>query len=249
MPRQAWVVVPNTHEAIVVQETFELVQQMIRNNGRMVEYEKRYPHMLSGLLYCADCGEKMTYTKTPSGYGYVICSKYKRYKKQKVCTRHAVLEKDLEALVISDLIRISRVSLDQGRLADLAEKHLHKNNGTGLENDISAAGDRLTEIKRIIKNLYEDKLKGVIAEQDFINLSKEYNEEREQLNTKLLKLSDKKHRHNELAKDSEGFRKLALELLRLDEPDKILLRKLIDRIDIYENKKIEIHYKFKEPEF
>jgi hypothetical protein len=50
-----------------------------------------------------------------------------------------------------------------------------------------------------------------------------------------------------MAKDNNCFLTLALELLNLEKPNKMLLNKLIHRIDIYENRKIVINYKFKPP--
>ena len=66
VPEDEWTIFENTHEPIIDQQTFDLVQK-IRGNVR------RYPDgwgeaaPLTGLLYCADCGGKMYYTQRRAG--------------------------------------------------------------------------------------------------------------------------------------------------------------------------------------
>ena len=72
-----WTIFENTHEAIIDQQTFDLVQK-IRSNVR------RYPNgwgeaaPLTGLLYCADCGGKMYVHRTNNGkrISQYTCSNY-----------------------------------------------------------------------------------------------------------------------------------------------------------------------------
>ena len=62
LPKDKWQIFENTHEAIIDRETFELVQELRKH--------KRRPNrtgevsIFSGLLYCADCKEKLYYSIT-----------------------------------------------------------------------------------------------------------------------------------------------------------------------------------------
>jgi hypothetical protein len=86
---------PNTHEAIVDQNTWDIAHQIRSNRKRVTR--SGYKSIFSGLVYCADCGSKLTIntSKTKSGEShYFICSKYRRAKSDK-CTTHTIGEKTL----------------------------------------------------------------------------------------------------------------------------------------------------------
>ena len=96
-PKEEWKVFENTHEAIIDSETWELVQEL--------RSHKRRPNrtgeisIFSGLLYCADCGEKLYYTVTNNysrEQAYFFCSNYR--KNTANCTAHYIREKVIYAL-------------------------------------------------------------------------------------------------------------------------------------------------------
>lgn len=62
---EEWQIVPNTHEAIIERETWELVQKIRQGRRRNVKHNHQIP-VLSGHLFCADCGRKLYYVKPPA---------------------------------------------------------------------------------------------------------------------------------------------------------------------------------------
>lgn len=97
--------------------------------------------------------------------------------------------------------------------------------------------------------MYEDKLKGIISEQDFIYLSQGYNKERETLTAKVERLKEKRLAGQQQGDAEQKFLKLAQSLLELTNIPKTVIPQLIERIEVSEDKKIYIHYKFREPVF
>lgn len=104
--QDSWVIFEDTQEPIIDQETFDLVQK-IRSNVR------RYPdgwgeiHLLTGLMYCADCGAKMYVYRTSNGkrIAQYTCSAYSKVPVGKLCkTQHRVNEDNVIEL-IKDLLR------------------------------------------------------------------------------------------------------------------------------------------------
>ena len=97
VPRQEWTVVPDTHEAIIDKEAFQIVQQLLeRRSGHCKT--KAHSHLLSGLVFCGDCGRPMTFCRRSSGRSFVlICSGYSRYGE---CQRHTTDEAQLERTVL-----------------------------------------------------------------------------------------------------------------------------------------------------
>lgn len=246
VPRSAWITIENTHEPIVDKAVFGIVQTMMQKNASEEYTAKKYPHLLSGLVYCGDCGEKMTYTKTQKGTIYLICSKYKRFRKLNLCTRHSFAEEELISIVKQELRKISEIALDKDKLIKLAKSSGNKPKSADAKS-IAKIQSRFDEIKRIIKNLYEDKLKGIISEEDFINLSQDYNKEREGLNSKLTKLNQNLLDLHSASSEDNAIIFIVNEFSSFSNPDKLILIKLIDKIEIFENNKVMIHYKFKTP--
>lgn len=246
--RGEWIITENTHEAIVLPEVFERVQKLmdckVYTGGAS---EKRKAHLFSGLLYCADCGSRMTYTKTQKGEWYCICSRYKHFKQ---CSRHSYHEESLEEYIMNDLKRLTaeaRVEpeefLDEARKKTNRQKQ-HKIDTT--QQAIESSKKRLEEITRTIKTLYEDKLKGILTEQDFINLSGDYNSERTKLTEKLNTLTSKKAPEPKTL-DDELLETIRSCLVEYNKVPKAVLAQLIRKIEIAEGKKLTIHYNFTAP--
>ncbi|HOM01552.1 MAG TPA: recombinase family protein [Acetivibrio sp.] len=245
VPRQEWVVVENTHEPIVDIDTFRLVQEMMRKKVAVNSLSSQTEHLLSGFIFCGDCGERMTFTATKKGNVYVICSKYKRLKR---CTRHSFLESELEFHILNELRKIVAFSIDCEKLVKAASSKAVKTKKNDILSEIDRNEKRLKEIKRAIKSLYEDKLKGVLTEEDFVELSREYGKEREKLLERLSQLNAKIVSDTETESEKEALIKQVKDFIGFKEPNRAILSKLIEKIEIFENKRVAVYYKFKKPE-
>lgn len=102
------------------------------------------------------------------------------------------------------------------------------------------------EIQKVLKGLYEDKIKGVLSQEDFINFMNEFNKEKEQLSLKLIVL-EKDEQKNEKMQESSNITEIINGILDFDIIPKKMLIQLIERIEIRENGKIDIKFKFKNP--
>ncbi len=236
IPRQEWVVVENTHEAIVESGTFKLVQELMEKKVGVKSAARQIGHLLSGFIFCGDCGGRMTFTATQNGNMYVVCSGHKRFKK---CTRHSYLEAELEAYILNELRKMASYAVNSEKLIKAAA---FKKKHNDISDGIDRIEKRLQEIKRAIKALYEDKLKGILTEEDFSELSMEYGREREKLKGQFSKLNDKRNSAN-----GDALRKRVDDFIGFKEPDKAILSRLIDRVEVFENNRVALYYKFKKP--
>ena len=124
IPREKWIISENTHEAIIDEENFNLVQTMIEQKSHYQKYE-RTDHILNGLLRCGDCGAKITYRrelikKNNTKIFITLCS---TYAKRNGCTRHKMGLEELNDLVIQDVKFISKKTiLDHNILIQLIDK-------------------------------------------------------------------------------------------------------------------------------
>lgn len=95
--KEDWAVFENTQEAIIDKETFEIVQKMRGTKRAYTKFDEI--NIFSGLLYCADCGGKMTIRrrKDDRRKDSYICSTYRK-KKKHLCTEHAIKASALEQI-------------------------------------------------------------------------------------------------------------------------------------------------------
>jgi site-specific DNA recombinase len=241
VPKDSWIIVKNCHEAIVSEENFNQVQRLIKLKSAPYSNGSKKNHLLLGLLYCKDCGHRMTFTRTAKEW-YCICSNYKRFKG---CTRHSCSENILDSHVLNDLRQAMLSFVDQDKSIKRAhEEILKKPKVNRTKQELDNAEKRIAEIKKTIKSIYEDKLKGILCEQDFVDLSQNYNKEREILSTKIVQLNKKKVIEQQNSCDQRPL-KLAHGVLGLTDIPRNALLQLINKIEISENGTIDIHYEFR----
>ena len=112
------------------------------------------------------------------------------------------------------------------------------------EKRLETLEQKISDIGLYIKNLYMDKVKGVVNENDYISLVADFTKDKDDLikeKEELIKIiNNQKPQINENAK----IERLAKDFLSLERPTKQLLNELIEKITISENKEINIYFKF-----
>lgn len=252
VPEDERYVCVGTHEAIISKKQFEQVQEIINGNTSFKTGTK-HDYLFKGLLYCADCGAKLylTYSnyalKKYGEYRYTtICYTYSKLFKQ--CSRHSNSIPILESLLIANIKKICSLYINknlQDELLDIAKKE--KNDfGNNYESRIQLLDKKIEDTSLYIKNLYIDKVKGIITEKDFVDLQRSFENERQNYikqKEQLIKLINEQTTEKE---DQEEIKRLAKEFISLNKPTKELLQKLIEKITISEDNEVTIYFKFKQ---
>ena len=111
--KDKWFVVPDTHEAIISKEDFEITQGLLERNSRTINFSNI--SLFSGMIKCGDCGKALVKNKSGNTVQY-ICSKYRQLGKTE-CTRHTIREDMLIEMISKELerrgIEIVEVVLDR----------------------------------------------------------------------------------------------------------------------------------------
>ncbi len=239
VPLDEQIIIPNHHCAIIDKSTFNAVQNMLDKKSNEWNYSNRKRHLLSGLAYCS-CGSRISYNLNHGKIWRCVCSSYKRYG-NKFCTNIHLREDELINAVVSSLKKNINQYLHFNKLnynVDVPE-----NNNKA---EIQLLNKKLDEINKIIANLYEDKISGIISNSTFNSLIQTYEKKKEEYNAKLKNIQSKKDIPIINSKELEKSMKALLEFNTLDENNISLVFKLIDKI-IINDKKIEIKYKFRVP--
>lgn len=175
---------PNTQPAIIEEKVFERVQELRANKRRPTKTGKQ--GLFSGLLYCADCGEKLYFCTTNSfspNQDHYVCSNYKS--NTGTCSAHFIREETLKQFVLQRIFAVTAMFFDdiqsfrnavyQQRFAEAGKAVKRK------KKELEQAKKRIAELDRIFKRIYEDDINGTISHERFLKLSAEYEAEQKEL--------------------------------------------------------------------
>ena len=158
-----WVIYENTHEAIIDQETFDIVQR-IRDGRRRLTPMGEMP-VLSGMLFCADCGAKL-YQVRHRGWTHeqelFVCATYRKIKGG--CTSHQIHNVQVEEILLRELRRITAFAREREdefvrMVTQKGEKELNRQLRESSY-ELARAEDRIRQLDTIISRLYEDNISG-----------------------------------------------------------------------------------------
>ena len=246
IPRKDWIIAENTHEPIIDKNTYDTVQAMIEKKAGTFYPSQRVEHILSGIIYCGDCGMPMTFRRLKRqgvNQMFCICSGYSRFGKEK-CERNLIKEDLLNEYVLTELKNITSKTIEHKEFFNELISDLPKDKPNRTQNEFDRINKRLNDIKKIIKNLYEDKVRGIISEEDFLSMSAEFNQEKETLSKRCNDLLEQEQ-NKELSLE-KSF-ELLCSIIDFENIEKPVLTKLIKKIEVFRNKDIIIHYNFKNP--
>ena len=244
-----WIKTENAHEQIIDSDTFNRVQKLLKVNKGLKP--SRNVYLLTGLLYCHDCGSYIGMSKKDNrGYSYGRCGRYAKFSKFGVCTPHSFNYEKLEQTVLQTLRDICKKYLNEAHMQNV----LKQCRGRALRDPLKEAEDKISiitnsieKLNQKIDTLYDDRINEVISTEDFVRLSAKINEERESLRTELDRLNEQKQSYSSNKKqDVDMYEKTIKEFLSLKNPTKEILAELIDRIEIHQDKTIDIYFKFSE---
>ena len=247
---------PNTHEALIDEETFDLAQKRIATRHRPTKVETI--DIFSGLLFCGECGYKM-YLQQGAGtlerkHAYT-CGKYRnRIRTGEVCTTHYIRKSVLQELVLADLQRVlSYVRNNEQDFIETANEYNAKATQKALtqqRKELEKAQARMGELNLLFRKLYEDNALGKLSDEQFAFLTSGYDDEKKMLTHKIAELSTVIDTATERSTDVKRFVALVRKYTEINELTYENVHELIDRILIHEldketnTRKIEILYSF-----
>lgn len=228
----------NTHEPIIEKQVFDKVQRMVivQNYNRN---EKKHHFLLDGLLICYECKHKIGVRKRKNGKLDMVCNNYRRNSKLGLCTSHGfsyeTLEKDILQYIRNLFLAIDskkiELNIENNRTQYDYGKMLKK-----LQTEINL-------IKDNIDKMYVDKLNGKVSEEMYERL---FNKLISEVNQKEKEYNDLKNRKEDASKDdSKEIEKIVKEFLKLEKPTPEIMKVIINRIEIHQDKQVDIYFNFK----
>lgn len=178
-----WAIFKNTHEAIIDQETFDIVQR-IRQGRRRITPCGEMP-VLSGMLFCADCGRKL-YQVRGAGWEhekeYFVCSTYRKKKGQ--CSSHQIRNIVVERLLLQQIQAVTAFAHEHedefvAIIVQKSEKELDRQIRDSRK-ELEQAKARIDKLDSIIQRLYENNIEGKISDERFAKMTSAYEDEQNQ---------------------------------------------------------------------
>lgn len=255
LPKEDWIIYHNTQEPIIDEKTFETVQQMRKVKRARTKYNEA--NMFSGLLYCADCGNHLTIQRVARNrkMDNFSCATYRK-KKKGLCSCHRILVSDLETIVKNDLQKVCEyVFLHEKEFTDdylSGSKKETEKFQSKTKTELKQLSERQEEIGKIIRKLYEDNVNGRITDERFDFLAKSYEDEGNDLKTKINEFKNALASSIQDEEKLSKFLKVVKSYTGIEELTPEILNSFIEKIYIGETEKydgrkmqeVEIIYKF-----
>jgi len=254
-PPEQWREFPDTHAAIIDPETWTRVQALRKNKRRPTKSGKQ--GLFSGLIYCADCGDKLyfaTCSRFESRQDHYVCSNYKS--NMGTCSAHYIREQVLYDLVIEHLretIRYVRDYEDEfvQSLIEQSQEEQKKENAK-KRRELTQAQRRINELDVLFQKLYEDNVSGKLSDDRFSKLSATYEDEQKSLTARVHTLASDLEAVKEKTENVAQFVSLVKRYTEVQELTPTIVNEFIERIIVYAPDKssghrvqrIEIRYQF-----
>jgi len=259
VPEDEWTIFENTHEAIIDQQTFDLVQK-IRGNVR------RYPDgwgeaaPLTGLLYCADCGGKMYVHRTNNGkrISQYTCSQYTKVPCGTLCkTQHRINEDVVLSLVSEMLKSIAEYAKhDRAEFVRVVQEAQSSQQTTEVRKQrtrLATAKQRVSELEVLLCKIYEDNILGKLSDSRYATLDAQYEKEQTELTAEISVLEKAVKSYEKHEKDADRFIALIDKYENFDKLTIAMLNEFIEKILVHERdrkgsiqttQEVEIYFNF-----
>ena len=237
-PKEQWNIVENTHEPIIDKKTFDMVQRILTTQSYN-RNEKKHQFLLDGLLVCYECKHKIGVRARKNGRLDMICNNYRRNSKLGLCTSHGFNYEQLEKIVL-EYIKKLFLEIDSKKIEMNIKNNISKYDygkiSQKLEIEIKLINDN-------IDKMYVDKLNGKISEEMYERLFNKFKNEIKQKEEEYIEL--KNEQENNSDDDIENIKKLVNDFLELEKPTPETMKVLINRIEIHQDKQVDVIFNFK----
>lgn len=241
-PEKEWIKVENTHEPLVAEDVFRVVQNLLKADGRVSPVTEKNS-FFAGILFCGDCGEQMIrrvnrYKDTQRVY--YICSTKNR---GEGCTRHSIPEEALKQLVSETVTKYSNCFFQEKRMLEKAlDRKANPESVTRCNAEIARLKQEQEKYASLCSGLYADLKEGVITESELKRLHSgfqrragEAGEARKKQELMLAELLKK-------GVISEARLKMLQACPGLKEVDRHTLCSMVKKILVFENHRIEMEF-------
>ena len=231
-PKSKWIRIENTHEAIIDEETFKKVQIAMKERTKAMK-TTGIIHNFSGKVFCKECGRYMR-KKNSSKHEYLVCSNNRDGYDD--CENKAAIRYDeLEKIVLDAINKKIKTYYDE----EILEQEKSKNNQNRFASKIKSLEHQKKEIikkkektSNYLKSLYEDKVNGIINNEQFKELINNYNTEEDRYNNRIKAIDEEINYYKIKEESSKNNKEIFSKYKELTELNRVIVDEFIDKIYI-----------------
>lgn len=238
------IILENTYPAIVSEEMWHNAQRLKKKVRRTVR-NKPLSHLLSGVLYCADCGARMTYRSPEANHrkdgkiydsdSAFVCGDYRNLHRS--CTIHFTKSSSIEILIKKAISNVSSYVLTDKKefiervklLSDTHQEEQTKSN----KKELATVKRRIAELDLLVKKLYEGNAIGKIPDNHFERLLADYDVEHNSLSNSIAKIEKAVNEVASQTAKTDKFIALVKKYKDFDELNPTILNEFIEKIIVH----------------
>ena len=245
-PKDQWYRVEGTHEAIIDRSLWDQVQAML--DARAKPFTSGTIGLFARKARCINCGYTLRSSKN-HGQHYLKCPN--SHVAKDACTGAFISVDTLEQLVLQELRRITAAYLNQEEL----EQHTHFHDSINAQiqqrkEEIAAYQKKVEEFSKGYRECYLDKVRGILSEEDFLELSRDFSAQKERINGLMLEAQKQLTELEARLSAGENRKALIEQYVNPQNLTREMIEILIDHILVGKREKgkpyppIEIHWNF-----
>ncbi len=246
VPKSEWCIKQNAHEQLITKETFELAQSIRDKSNNYNKNRRNVEYILSDFVYCKDCGAKMSISYDKKRDRVTMnCNNYRKFSKYHICFSHYMNYEKLEKTILNKISDLSVKYIDEKEEFEKIIKQDYFDPKYELNKKIKMLTKNIDNLKLKQDSLYDDKFNGVINIDTYKRLYDKIEDEINIDNEKIKKYMNEIKSINKESVDSKDYFKIIQNFLQMKNPTKEMLNKIIDKIYVTKDKKLEIYYRIR----
>lgn len=257
LPEEEHLIIKNHHEPLISKEKWDTVQIMLKNhrNAKVRETDV----LLKGLLYCAHCNNKLSIrTKVDHNKSgdvtrrYILCGTAAKKISNKKCYSRYIKYDEFEEKAIEKITDTLELYINSKAFKneDALKKILETQSNRGsIIKKVEKLEKDLENVNKKVKTLYNDKLNGILEEQDFKLFSEGLVNERHRIEKVLNETKKELDSFQEDASNNRiktDMHKIIKKIVKNKEYTKEIINQLVNRIEVDKDKHAVIYFNFYE---
>lgn len=245
-PESEWAVKENTHEAIISKADFENVAKLLNLDTRKSPEEETL-FMLSGLMFCGECGRSMVrrcnrYKDKQSIY--YICA---TYNKGKGCSRHSIGQSVVEDILLDAIKRhIEHVARLDELLSTIRDREVNYDDIVANDREILAKYKELDQCKKVEMSLHRDLAAGIISIKEYEQFKNNFAHKSAEIETTIRKLQEEIETVFKEGLFADEWIDTFTKTGNITSLDRSIVLSLVEKITIHEENRIEITFKYQD---
>ena len=251
VPKEDWIIVKDTHAPIISPDLFDLVQSIIKVKRR--QNNRNINNFFIGILFCSDCGRRMTLLASHEDRIYYSCGGYRKGTRtgdNRLCTTHSLRFYDLQVIALAVIKAAIKATLDVDRfVADLV---IGADNDNSEQKILEKLIRRNAEIKILTKRVFEQNALGKIDDNTFAELYSGYQTEQKELSAKIDALEMKLRQIKDRESNARQFAAMIAEYTGAAELNRDMVSSVFEKIVVHQaegrgskkQQRLDFHFRF-----